>query len=66
MELNNNINRYVLEECANRLCVYIYTHNVSSIEKIAFKVVQMKFSAMHSTNQNASFQIFQEFYVPNT
>ncbi len=29
-----------------------------NIEKIAFKVVQMKFSAMHITNQKLSFYIF--------
>ncbi len=28
-----------------------------NIEKIAFKVVQMKFLAMHITNQNLSFDI---------
>ncbi len=30
-----------------------------NIEKIAFKVVQMKFLAMHITNQKISFDIFQ-------
>ncbi len=29
-----------------------------NIEKIAFKVVQMKFLAMHNTNQKLSFDIF--------
>ncbi len=29
-----------------------------NIEKIAFKVVQMKFLAMHITNQKMSFDIF--------
>ncbi len=29
-----------------------------NIEKIAFKVVQMKFLAMHTTNQKLSFDIF--------
>ncbi len=29
-----------------------------NIEKIAFKVVQMKFSAMHITNQKWSFDLF--------
>ncbi len=29
-----------------------------NIEKIAFKVVQMKFLAMHITNQKSSFDIF--------
>ncbi len=29
-----------------------------NIEKIAFKVVQMKFLAMHITNQKGSFDIF--------
>ncbi len=32
----------------------------SNIEKIAFKVVQMKFLAMHITNQKLSFYIFTE------
>ncbi len=31
-----------------------------NIEKIAFKVVQMKFLAMHITNQKLSFYIFTE------
>ncbi len=30
----------------------------TNIEKIAFKVVQMKFLAMHITNQKLSFDIF--------
>ncbi len=30
-----------------------------NIEKIAFKVVQMKFLAMHITNQELSFNIFK-------
>ncbi len=30
----------------------------SNFEKIAFKVVQMKFLAMHITNQKLSFDIF--------
>ncbi len=29
-----------------------------NIEKIAFKVVQMKFLAMHITNQKSSFDMF--------
>ncbi len=29
-----------------------------NVEKIAFKVVQMKFLAMHITNQKLSFDIF--------
>ncbi len=31
---------------------------INNIEKIAFKVVQMKFLAMHITNQKWSFDIF--------
>ncbi len=31
---------------------------IKNIEKIAFKVVQMKFLAMHITNQKLSFDIF--------
>ncbi len=30
----------------------------TNIEKIAFKVVQMKFLAMHTTNQKSSWYIF--------
>ncbi len=33
-----------------------------NIEKIAFKVVQMKFLAMHITNQKLSFDIFTVVY----
>ncbi len=29
-----------------------------NIEKITFKIVQMKFLAMHITNQNLSFDVF--------
>ncbi len=36
-----------------------------NIEKIAFKVVQMKFLAMHITNQNFYFDIFMEGYILN-
>ncbi len=32
--------------------------NITNIEKIVFKVVQMKFLAMHITNQKLSFYIF--------
>ncbi len=35
------------------------------IEKIIFKVVQMKFLAMHITNQNWSFDIFTVWNVQN-
>ncbi len=34
-----------------------------NIEKIAFKVVQMKFLAMHITNQKLSFDIFTVGYL---
>ncbi len=33
-------------------------HKNQNIEKIIFKVVQMKFLAMHITNQKLSFDIF--------
>ncbi len=33
-------------------------HKNQNIEKIAFKVVQMKFLAMHITNKKISFDIF--------
>ncbi len=36
-----------------------------NIEKIAFKVVQMKFLAMHITNQKLSFDIFTEGNLQN-
>ncbi len=36
-----------------------------NIEKIAFKVVQMKFLAMHITNQKLSFDIFPVGNVQN-
>ncbi len=36
-----------------------------NIEKIAFKVVQMKFLAMHITNQKLSFDIFTVGNVQN-
>ncbi len=36
-----------------------------NIEKIIFKVVQMKFSAMHITNQKLSFDIFMVGNVLN-
>ncbi len=33
-----------------------------NIEKIIFKVVQMKLLAMHITNQNLSFDIFIKYF----
>ncbi len=36
-----------------------------NIEKIAFKVVQMKFLAMHTTNQKLSFDIFSAGNLQN-
>ncbi len=36
-----------------------------NIEKIIFKVVQMKFLAMHITNQKLSFDIFTVIHVQN-
>ncbi len=36
-----------------------------NIEKITFKVVQMKFLAMHITNQKLSFDIFTVGYLLN-
>ncbi len=36
-----------------------------NIEKIAFKVVQMKFLAMHITNQKLRFDIFTEGNLQN-
>ncbi len=34
-----------------------------NIEKIAFKVVQIKFLAMHITNQKLSFDIFNTIFT---
>ncbi len=39
--------------------------NNLNIEKIIFKVVQMKFLAMHITNQKLSFDIFMVWNVQN-
>ncbi len=39
--------------------------NNNNIEKIAFKVVQMKFLAMHITNQKLSFDIFTVWNLQN-
>ncbi len=36
-----------------------------NIEKIIFKVVQVKFFAMHITNQKLSFDIFKVGYFQN-
>ncbi len=36
-----------------------------NIEKMAFKVVQMKFLAMHITNKKISFDIFTVKYLQN-
>ncbi len=36
-----------------------------NIEKITFKVVQMKFLAMHITNQKLSFDIFMVINLQN-
>ncbi len=36
-----------------------------NIEKIAFKVVQMKFLAMHITNQKLSFYMFMVIHLQN-
>ncbi len=37
----------------------------NNIEKIIFKVVQMKFLAMHITNQKLSFYIFAVIHLQN-
>ncbi len=36
-----------------------------NIKKIIFKVVEMKFTAMHITNQKLSFDVFTVGYVLN-
>ncbi len=58
------------ESWINKLCIYVwfvmigqYSAEIQlfenqNIEKIVFKVVQMKFLAMHITNQKLSFYIF--------
>ncbi len=40
-------------------------HKNQNIEKIIFKVVQMKFLAMHITNQKLSFDIFMVGHLLN-
>ncbi len=40
-------------------------HKNLNIEKIAFKVVQIKFLAMQITNQKGSFDIFTEINLQN-
>ncbi len=37
--------------------------NIPNIDKITFKVVQMKFTAMHITNQKLSSDIFAEINI---
>ncbi len=39
---------------------------IKILRKIIFKVVQMKFLAMHITNQKLSVDIFTVVYLPNT
>ncbi len=43
----------------------IWGYTNLNIEKIVFKVVQMKFLAMHITNQKSSFNIFTVGNVQN-
>ncbi len=45
--------------------IEIYTSSNPYIEKIAFKVVQMKFLAMHITNQKWSFDVFTVINLQN-
>ncbi len=52
----------------NYLDYYIWNMRVQKnqdIEKIAFKFVQMKFLAIHITNQKRSFNIFTVGYLQN-
>ncbi len=46
------------------VCVCVCKKNLN-IEKIIFKVVQMKFLAMHITNQKLSFDIFTVEHLQN-
>ncbi len=48
--------RYLFEKVAQIFCCK--SKKNLNIEKIIFKVVQMKFLAMHITNQKLSFDIF--------
>ncbi len=41
------------------------SEGAKNIEKISFKVVQMKFLAMHITNQKLSFDIFMVINLQN-
>ncbi len=47
------------------VCYDMTIFGQKNIEKIAFKVIYMKFLAMHITNQNLSFDIFTVRNVHN-
>ncbi len=43
----------------------IYIEILRNIEKITFQAVQMKYLAMHITNEKLSFYIFTVGHLPN-
>ncbi len=45
---------------------YLRVQNNHNIEKIAFKIVQIKFLAIHVTYQKLSFDIFTVIHLLNT
>ncbi len=63
--ITTRIGQY-LSERYNYLNIWnLRVHKKLNIEKIAFKVVQMKFLAMHITNQKCNFDIFTERNLQN-
>ncbi len=45
--------------------IQLFAFGFSNIEKITFKVVQIKFLAIHITNQKLSFDIFTVGHLQN-
>ncbi len=45
-----------------KICI-LRVHTNLNVEKIAYKVVQIKFLAMHITNQKWSFEIFMVIHL---
>ena len=53
------IDKLSIDACENYLKIWnLRVQKNQNIEKVTFKVVQMKFFAMHITNQKLSFDIF--------
>ncbi len=48
-----------------KICNLRVQNKILNIEKITFKVVQMRFLAMHITNQKLGFDIFTAVNLPN-